>query len=203
MPPGQGSSAIQADLLKYPSNAWRWEIIADTGGKKAYELWRTELSQLERKYIRQFDSVRNGYNIVDGSPVYYQPTLNEVHLSWNRRTFYHSQMQQVIYSAIDNYQCLQIHGMNVTQYQRQQEIITQYGSLEAYEREMESEQERQRQRDASYVQRFGVTYGEYERIITQYGSWEAYQENQANRTGCSIVFAILLLLIMIGLASGC
>ena len=77
------------------------------------------------------------------------------------------------------------------------------GPLEAYEREMESEQERQRQRDASYVQRFGVTYGEYERIITQYGSWEAYQENQANRTGCSIVFAILLLLIMIGLASGC
>lgn len=203
MPPGQGSSAIQDDLLKYPSNSWQWKIIADTGGKKAYELWSAELSQLERKYIHQFDSLSNGYNQVDGSPVYHTQTLNEARVSWNGKSFHRSQMQQVIYSAIDNYQCLQIHGMNTAQYQKQQEIIAQYGSLEAYEREREHEQERQRQRDASYVQRFGVTYGEYEGIIAQHGSWEAYQEHQANRTGCSIVFIVMLLLTIIGLASGC
>ena len=164
----KGNSAIHADLLNYPSDSWQWEIIADTGGEKAYNLWYISLSQLERQFIHQFDSVRNGYNIVEGSPVNYSQTLDEPYLSWGIKTFHRSEMQQVIYNAIERQQL-----------------------------------EEQRQRDVSYLQRFGVTYGEYERIIARHGSWDAYQAREADRTGCLIVFIILLLLVILGLASGC
>ncbi len=186
MPSGQGSSAIQADLLKYPSNSWRWEIIADTGGKKAYELWRTELSQLERKYIRQFDSVRNGYNIVDGSLVYYKPTLDEVRLSWNGRSFHRSQMQRVIYSAIDDYQCLQLHGKTPAQYQKQQEIISRYGSIEEYDRQMERER---REQDA--------------RETKERREPETPEGSERREDGCTWIIIIIVGVLFIILASQC
>ncbi len=100
----KGNSAIHADLLNYPSDSWQWEIIADTGGEKAYNLWYISLSQLERQFIHQFDSVRNGYNIVEGSPVNYSQTLDEPYLSWGIKTFHRSEMQQVIYNAIERQQ---------------------------------------------------------------------------------------------------
>ncbi len=176
-----GSPAIHADLLNYPSDAWQWEIIADTSGRQASNFWHFSLTDLECHFIREFDSVRNGYNISPGSVVKFSLTHDEPYLSWGIKTFHRSEMQQVIYDAIDDYQFQHQHGISRAGYQRQCE----------------------RQRDANYLQRFGVTYDEYEQIIARHGSWEVYQTRKAERTGCLIVFIILLLPVVFGLASGC
>ena len=165
-----GSREIHADLLNYPPDSWQWHILANTGGERAYDIWGDQLIHLERQFIHKYDSIRKGYNIMPGNDVEYSLTHDKPYLSWGRRTFNRSQMQQVIYDAIDDYQFRHQHGISRAEYQRQCE----------------------RQRDANYLQRFGITYDEYEQIIARHGSWEVYQTRKAERTGCLILFIIIL-----------
>ena len=175
----KGSPGIQADLLDYPSDSWQWEIIADTDNGDAckvflpsgYSVWHISPNDLERELIRQYNSVGNGYNIMPGGGVNsHRQTSGESSLFWNGRTFERSQMQQVIYEAIDEYQFQHQHGVSRTTYQRQrdQEAQQQWEGWEGYQ-------------------------------VYQ----ESYQGPEPNRTGCRIVFIVLLLLVIFGLASGC
>lgn len=157
-------------------------------------MWGDELSQLERKYIHQFDSVHNGYNIRGGSLVHHKPTDNEARVSWNGKTFHHSDISKLIYPAIKNYQA---------NYHRKQEIIRLHGSIEQYERHKEHNRQRKEQEEQEKKRRREQEKRQRDASYTQNGSWETYQEHQANRTGCWTVFIILSLLTIIGLVSGC
>lgn len=185
-----GSPAIQKDLLNYPPDSWQWEILDNTDRPYLFDTTTGrhhyfKIDDLERRYIREYDSVHNGYNIMPGGQGRSGTDRLTADESWRS-----SHMQREIYDAIDDYQFRHQHGISREVYQRQQQQQRQ--------REIEYEIEQQRQRDAVYLQRFGVTYDRYERIIAEHGSWEAYQEHKDNRTGCwviSIAFLIFLIIV--------
>ncbi len=139
---GNGSGQIAADLIKYDGTAWEWQILADESDYPG-----VSLNELEKRFIRQYDSVRTGYNHNKGGGV--RVTLRgQVRWRgyWDNERLNRILRSERILDAIDNYRCLQIHGMTRTEYQRQQEIISQYGSLEAYEQHKEKEWLEQQQK---------------------------------------------------------
>ena len=71
-----GSAKIQRDLLIYEPNVWRWKIEVDEKDRPG-----VTLDQLERAFIRKWDSYRNGYNEAPGGGVKSsKPTSSETTL---------------------------------------------------------------------------------------------------------------------------
>ena len=54
-----GNTHFYQAIRKYGEDAFIWEIICSTGSKEI-------LNELETYYITQYDSIHNGYNMVDG-----------------------------------------------------------------------------------------------------------------------------------------
>ncbi len=219
----EGSSAIQDDLLNYPPDSWQWEILDnnDDDGGTLFEISNNaRLNDLERKYIRQYDSICNGYNIMPGGGVIrYRKTEEESYLrSQMQRMIYqqsHGYMEperyrewqqdtQVILDAIDDYQGREAYRRWRQETRRRQEEAEQRWQEEE---ERQQQREEQRRQDAPYLQRYGMTRNQYEQIISRYGSWEAYQRYQRQKVeeearsdriaaGCAWVFGIILLIIL-------
>ena len=66
-----GCPAIQEDLLNYPPDSWQWEILDNTDRQHLFDTTTGrhhyfKIDDLERRYIREYDSVRNGYNTISG-----------------------------------------------------------------------------------------------------------------------------------------
>ena len=171
---GNGSTQIAADLLKYDSSAWQWEILADESDYSTLSL-----NKLESIFIRQYDSVRTGYNFNEGGGV--KPSFRGQWRYWDDEALNRSLKNRGILDAMENYQCLRIHGMTSAQYQRQQEIISQYGSIEAYEQHMERERREQRERERQ----------------------QAELERQRREEGCTWIVIIIVGVLFIILASQC
>ena len=166
----EGSPAIQEALLNHPPESWQWEIIADD---KDY--LGVSIDDLERRFIHQYDSRVSGYNIMPGGEGFASgDTQKETRLSWRMATFDRSQMRDRIVRAIADYQ-----ERTRAEHQRQQEIISEYGSLEAY-RKHQQKQDEIRRRQARHE--------------------EARREN----IGCLCVIGFFVILIFISLMTrGC
>lgn len=125
-----GSAEIQKDLLIYESDVWRWKIEAD---EKDYP--GVTLDQLERAFIRRWDSYKNGYNAAPGGGVRSSvPTSSETTLRKLLDT------TDTIKNTIADYQFKEVHGISRSEYEWQQKIIAEYGSLEAYEQHRDQEE---------------------------------------------------------------
>ncbi len=134
-----GSPAIQADLLNHPPESWQWEILADDRDYPG-----VSIDELESQFILGYNSQANGYNIMPGGEGFASSaTKDEPRLRWKHTTFDRSQIRGRITRAIDDYQ-----QRERAERQRQQEIISEYGSLEAYQ-EHEQRQWEIRQREES------------------------------------------------------
>ena len=132
---GDGSRELAADLLKYDRTAWQWEILADKS-----DYLGVSLNELETRFIHQYESVKTGYNLNRGGGVpVTTPRYGQRRGYWDDERLNRRLRHEKILEAIDNYRCLQIHGMTSTVDQRQQEIISEYGSIEAYEQHMDRE----------------------------------------------------------------
>ncbi len=140
-----GSPEIQKDLLTYEPDVWRWTIEAD---EKDYP--GITLDQLEIAFIRRWDSYNNGYNAAPGGGVKSaKPTSSETTLRKLLDT------TDKIKSDIADYQFKEAHGISRWEYEWQQKIISEYGSLEAYEQHRKEEErlrrEEQHRKDMIYV----------------------------------------------------
>lgn len=129
-----GSQAIQKDLLKYHPDVWKWNIEVYDGGAGT--------NKLERSFIDKWDSYENGYNATPGGGARSSsPTHFETHISYAGKLFDRSEMRARITDAILDYQFREIHGISRAEYRWQQQIISKYGSLEAFDQHMEREME--------------------------------------------------------------
>ena len=111
--------------------AWKWEIWVDESDYLGVSL---------NGFIHQYESVSTGYNLNRGGGVpVTTPRYAQRRSYWDDERLNRSLRHEKILEAIDDYRCLQIHSMTFTAYQRQQEIISEYGSIEAYEQHMDRE----------------------------------------------------------------
>ena len=148
-----GSKAIQKDVLKYPSDVWEWQVEAN---EKDYP--GMTLDELEVAFVKKWDSFKSGYNATSGGGVgESKPTKSETYLRLNGETFDRSEMRSRILNAIADYQFKVARGISRAEYRRQREIISEYGSLEAYNQHVEHERER-REREWDR-EKFGERYG--------------------------------------------
>ena len=105
----EGRCKIHADLHKYPPESWKWEILARRIDERSSRILEPPLgfvhksiNALECELIRQYDSIKNGYNDQPSGGVEYRQTFNE--------SYTPAQMQQEIYDAIDAYRFQHQHG---------------------------------------------------------------------------------------------
>lgn len=135
-----GSSEVRAAVLKHGIDAFDWEILEFCHSH--------ELNALEQKYIKHFDSIENGYNKFSGEYRGETATTQFTNLN-NRRV-----LREKVRADIKAYKKEAWHSAvkRFSTEMREREIISQYGSLEAYE-QWKWEQE----------------------IISQHGSLEAYE----------------------------
>lgn len=114
-----GSPGVRQDLLELPPESWQWEILADDSDYPGFSI-----EELERHFIRAYNSRANGYNIMPGGEGFYSgPTQNETH----RSRFEPTKMRDRIIRGIADYQ-----RRHKAEQARQQAIIAEHGSLEAY-----------------------------------------------------------------------
>ena len=149
--PGEhgGSKEIQKDLLKYYPDVWNWRIVAD---EKDYP--GVTLDELETEFIKKWDSYENGYNNAPGGGVgASKSTHTEQYLSIKGKLFAISEMREGIKDAIADYQFEASHGMSRTEYSWRKTIISQYGSLEAYDQHMKAERERKERESQQFARR--------------------------------------------------
>ena len=113
----QGNSGITVDLLNYPPHSWRWEILANNDDderiydtvQKVFFSTNAQLNALERKYIHQYDSIRNGYNVQPGGGVHdFAKTVEE--------SLLRSTLRQTINQRINAYQSQQLLRMSMREW---------------------------------------------------------------------------------------
>ena len=96
------------------------------------------INTLECELIRQYDSIKNGYNDQPGGGVKYHQTIKEAYTP--------PQMQHDIYDAIDAYRFQHLHGTSRKAYRHQQRQAQLQSQREAQRlRELESQLRRERE----------------------------------------------------------
>ena len=130
-----GSPGIRRDLLEVPPESWQWEILADGS-----DYPDVPIGELERHFIRVYNSQANGYNIMPGGEGSSSgATQNEA----QRSRFEPVKMRERIIRGIADYQ-----RRHKAEKARQQAIIAEHGSLEAH-REYQQRQWEIQQREAA------------------------------------------------------
>ena len=87
---GKGSIQIAADLHKYNEADWNWEVLADES-----DYPDVSLNELERRFIRQYNSGMTGYNLTYG-----EKRKGEISFNLTKIEISDNQIREVLESLI-------------------------------------------------------------------------------------------------------
>ena len=126
----EGSREIHKDLHRYPPESWEWEILAYGIDERSCRIvnppWvgfaHKSINTLECELIRQYDSIKNGYNRQPGGGVPYRQTLSE--------SYTPLQMRRKIFDAIYAYRFRHQRGISVEAYRQHQQEAQRKRELE-------------------------------------------------------------------------